>query len=139
MSAPVGGDEWNVGRTEWNVHAICQHPSETKSLTLGGQFSSSFCRRRVECIKLSCRRGSTPLTKDSPAAGYVTQTGEWANVQICFQIKRRPAIQEVISPESSSSTLISTCRQLRTNEETCSIFFHVLGALLIFAIFFLCS
>ena len=51
MSAPVGGAEWNVGRTEWNVHraewnvhARCQHPSETKSLTLGGQFSSSNCR-----------------------------------------------------------------------------------------------
>ena len=39
MSAPVGGDEWNVGRTEWNVHARCQHPLETKSLTLGSQFS----------------------------------------------------------------------------------------------------
>ena len=38
----MGGDEWNVGRTEWNVHARCQHPSETKSLTLGGQFSSSI-------------------------------------------------------------------------------------------------
>ena len=52
MSAPVGGDEWNVGRTEWNVHARCQYSSETKSLTLGGQFSSS--NLSVEDLQLQC-------------------------------------------------------------------------------------
>ena len=61
MSAPVGGAEWNVSRTEWNVHgaewnvhAGCQHPSETKSLTLGGHFSSfSFIRDQFDKLPVN--------------------------------------------------------------------------------------
>ena len=70
MSALVGGAEWNVGRTEWivhgaewNVHARCQHPSETKSLTLNSQFSSYYFKSYAFIIH-SCLVLSWSCTSD---------------------------------------------------------------------------
>ena len=56
----VGTTELNVHGVESNVHARCQHPSETKSSTLGGQFSSYYFVYSVSYF-LHCKSVQNPF------------------------------------------------------------------------------
>ena len=85
MSAPVGGDEWNVGRTEWNVHARCQHSSETKSLTLGGQFLVSIVN-------------NVEITTQSPYKHVIPKCK--VTVKLCILNGQSALIHKVVSPIS---------------------------------------